>query len=365
MLSSNQKITLRQFQILFILEAFGTGFVVLPRLAANHAKQDAWLVALLLLVPGVFFVWMVSGTARHFGGEHFASYTKRLLSTPISALICFMLWAKILFCAGLELRLFGEIVRALLLNQTPFAAVYILILAVAAYVAALGIEARARLAEILIVLIAVPLTVLGAIALFSIDISNLMPALVTPPQNLARGVLSLGFIFTGIEFMWLAFPFLNNPREGHKAATRAISFAIILMAIITAFTLAKFGPLNVQVLQWPVLKMMDMLNIPGSLIARQEALILSFWMLSVFAFSAASLFYGAVLGRDKIGRGQHSHWVLFSAVIVCAVAMLPIGREQIYHLLHWIFVIFGLGFWVLLPIILTIARKLRTKGGTS
>jgi len=353
MLSANERITPRQFQILFLLEAFGTGFVVLPRLAAEHAGQDGWLVALLLLVPGLIFVTLVAGAAQGFGGERFTSYTRRLLSAPIAAVICLLLWVKILFCAGLELRLFGEIVRALMLRRTPSLAVFIVVLTVAAYAAARGIETRARLAEILTVVIAIPLAVIGAVAFFNVDFTNLMPALVTPPESLARGVLSLGFIFTGIEFIWLAFPYLNKPQEGRHAAVFIMAAAIILMTVITAFTLAKFGPNNVLVVQWPVLKMMDIL------ITRQEALILSFWMLSVFAFAAASLFYAAVLGRDQVNKGEHPWWVLACAVIIFAVAMIPFSTEQIYWMLDRIFLTFGLGFWVVLPILLMGLKKLR------
>jgi|GEM_PF-324448 len=352
MLSSNERITARQFQILFLIEAFGTGFIVMPRISAEYAGQDGWLVAMLLIVPGLIFVAMVSGVAKSFGNEKFTDYTRRLLSAPVAAVICLLLWFKILFCAGLELRLFGEIVRALLLENTPMPAVYIAVLAVAAYAAAKGIETRARLAEILIVVIAVPLVILGLVALFNIDLTNLMPALITPPEQLARGVLSLGFIFTGIEFIWLALPYLNKPQEGQKAAVSVMVFAGLLMAIITAFTIAKFGPLNTAALRWPALNMMDMLNVPGSLVSRQGALILSFWMLSVFAFMAASLFYGAVLGRDQTGKGKHLYWVLASALIICTVAMIPFSQEQIYRILNKIFLSFGLGFWLVLPIIL-------------
>ena len=358
MLSANERITPRQFQILFLLEAFGTGFVVMPRLAAGYAGQDAWLVVLLLLVPGLVFVALVSGTAKIFAGERFTSYTRRLLSAPIAFIVCLLLWVKILFCAGLELRLFGEIIRTLLLDRTPSLAVFITVLAVAAYAAAKGIETRARLAEVLIIIIAVPLLVLFVVAVFNVDFTNLTPALLSPPENLAMGVLSLGFILTGIEFIWLVFPYLNKPQEGQKAAVSIMAVTGLLMAVITAFTIAKFGPYNTQALQWPVLKMMDMLNIPGLMIARQEALVLSFWMLSVFAFMAASLFYAAVLGRDQIKKGEHPYWVLACALIICFVAMIPFSRDQIYYLLQWVFLTFGLGLWLALPIILIIMNKL-------
>jgi len=359
MLSANERITLRQFQILFVLEAFGTGFVVMPRIAAEYAAQDGWLVALLFVLPGLLFAAMVAGTAALFGNEHFEAYTRRLLSAPVSAIVCFILWAKIIFCAGLELKLFGEIVRSLLLGHTPVIAIYIVVLGVAAFAAAKGIEARARLAEVLIVIIAIPMIILGVVALLNIDLTNLMPVFVTPPKNLARGVIRLGFIFTGLEFMWLAFPYLNKPQNGRRAAVQAMAFAGVLMILITVVTLAKLGFYNTRNTEWPVLKLIDMLNVPGALLARQGALILSFWMLSVFAFASASLFYGATLGKSKVKRGKHIWWVIACAIIVCIVAMIPFSRVQIYWMLDRIFLTFGLGFWVGLPIILIIVNKLR------
>ena len=359
MLSANERITLRQFQILFVLEAFGTGFVIMPRIAAVYAKQDGWLVVLLFLLVGLFFVTIISGTARSFGNEHFESYTKRLLSAPVSALICVLLWAKILFCTGLELKIFGNIVRSLLLNRTPAVAIYIIILTVASYAAIKGIETRARLAEILIIIISIPLILLGVVAMLNIDFTNLLPMLVTPPTELARGVVRLGFIFTGLEFIWLVFPYLNKPQEGRRAAIQAMAFAGLVMTLITVVTLAKFGFYNTSSTEWPVLKLMDMLNIPGGIIARQGALILSFWMLSVFAFASASLFYGASLLKSKIKRGKHIWWVITCAVIVCIVALIPFTQAQVYWMLNRIFMTFGLVFWVVLPIILIVAKKLR------
>ena len=362
MLSSNERITPRQFQILFVLEAFGTGFVVMPRLAAGYSGQDGWLLVLLLAVPGLFFAGLIAGVAKGFGREPFALYTRKLLSAPLAAVVCLMLWAKILFCAGLELRLFGEIINSLLLERTPVLAVYITLLVVAGYAAYKGIETRARLAEILIVVIGVPMIILGIVALTnSMDFTNLMPALVTPPEDLLTGVMRLGFIFTGLEFIWLAMPYITRQDKSQKAVVSAMAFTIVLMAVITACTLAKFGLYNTRILQWPVLILADMITIPGSLIARQQALVLSFWMLSVFAFAAASLFYSAVLGRDQVGRGSHLGWVTASGIIVCVVAMVPFSTDQIYQLLDQIFWTFGLGFWVGLPVILYVMRKIRGK----
>jgi len=361
LLSANETITLRQFQILFILEAFGTGFIVLPRRAADYAGQDGWILALLLLVPGLIFTTLVGGIAGKFGSETFVSYTRRLLTSPIAFVLSMALWAKIIFCAGLELRLFGWIIRDLLLFRTPSVAVYITLLCVAAYAAYKGIETRARMAEILMMIIFLPFIALGIIALFNLDLSNLMPVMVTPPQDIALGLFRLGFMFTGLEFFFLAFPYLNKPREGRKVAMSAMIFVVALMTLITVAALAKFTAENTQAQPWPVLQMMDMLNIPGSIIERQSALILSFWMLSVFAFLSASLFYSAVLAREWGKQIRHGYWVVVCGIIVLCVALLPLSREQVFQLLDWVVLGFGLVFWVGLPILLWFITWLQKK----
>jgi len=268
---------------------------------------------------------------------------------------------KIIFFSGLELRLFGEIVGEILLERTPHPVIYAVVLLTGACAAYAGIEARARMAEIILAIMVLPVVILAMIALLNSNFPNLQPILITPPETFVFAMMRPEFVnyFTGLEFIWLAFPFLDNPRNGPKAAVYVTAAVGVFMAVTVALTLATFGPDNVLVQDWPVLKMMDMIAIPGVLIERQEALVLSIWMLSVFMFSAASLFYGAVLGQGIVKKGKHLAWVIGCAAAVFCVAVFPFERDRVFYLMDRVSMVSGLSFLFGLPILLMVAAKLR------
>ena len=57
----NNKISLRQVQVLLFLEIFGFGVTALPRRVAEHAAQDGWLS--VLLATGLVLLMVLAITA--------------------------------------------------------------------------------------------------------------------------------------------------------------------------------------------------------------------------------------------------------------------------------------------------------------
>lgn len=365
MLSANEKITTRQFQILILLETFGTGVIILPRRAAEYAAQDGWLIVAGLTALALLIGALLTSAARIFPSASFITYTRRILTRPVAYAAGICLLFKLLVGAGLELRLFADITRQTILKNTPMPAVCALMLLTAAYAAARGMETRARVGEILGYLVVLPLLLFFVIAFFDIDLSNLQPLLITPPGRIVSGTLRLGYIFTGLESLLLVFPYLNHTREGRRSALRAIALGGLLIVLITLITIAKFGPDDLAAQPWPVLRMMDMLNIPGSFIERQDALVFSFWIISLFMVMNAALFYGAVLFKDLCRRGRHDVFTVISAVIVLGLACLPLEPAFIYRLLDGLYGTFGVFYLLFFPLVLWITARLRgfTSGG--
>jgi len=363
MLADNGKITMRQLQILIILSAMGTGIIVLPRRVAEYAGQDGWLIVVGLVcvavLIGLLISASVSAATKHKPGAGFIEFTSHLLTRPVAYVIGIALWLKIVFAAGLELRIFMEITQGIMLPQTPITAVSITLLLVCAYAAAKGMETRARVAEILLGLMILPFLFLVGLSFFNTNFANLQPVLVTPPRDLARGILGLGFIFTGLECLLLVSPFTRKGKKLGRPVAGALAFAGSIIVIITLLTIAKFGQ-NVVNQPWPVIRMMDMINIPGSFVERQEVLMFSFWIISAFVIVNAMLFFGGLLVKD-IFRPKPKHMgVLVTMVAVFAVSVFPWGdTSRIYSVLDFMYMTSGVFFMVVLPLVLLVAAKLR------
>ena len=360
MLAANGKITMRQLQILIILSAMGTGVIVLPRRVAEVAGQDGWIIVAgliaLALAFGVLISAAVTAAAKHRPGAGFIELAGYLLSRPVAYICGIALWLKLVFSAGLELRVFMEITQAVMLPQTPLPAVSVAVLLVCAYAAAKGMEARARVAEVFFAIMALPFVFLIALAFFDTNFSNLQPVLVTPAQDLTRGILRLGFIFTGLECLLLVSPFVRKGRHMGRHVAAALAFAGAVILLITVLTIAKFGP-GVANQPWPVLRMMDMLNIPGSFIERQEALMFSFWIITAFAIGNTMLFFGGLLVKDMFKPKAKHQGVIVTMGAVFAVSVFPWG--DVYPVLDFIYMTGGVFFMVVLPVVLLVAAKLR------
>jgi len=361
MLAANGKITMRQLQILIVLGALGTGVIVLPRRVAEFAGQDGWVIVIGLIVLAVAVGWLISAAVtaatQAKPGAGFIAFTGHLLTRPVAYVCGLALWVKLVLSAGLELRVFMEITQAVMLPQTPMLAVSIAVLAVCAYAAIKGMETRARVAEILFAVMALPFIFLVGLAFFDTDFSNLQPVLVTQPPQLLNGILRLGFIFTGLECLLLVSPFLRKDKHMGKHVASALAFAGGIILLITVLTIAKFGH-GVAAQPWPVLRMMDMLNIPGSFIERQEALMFTFWIITAFAIGNMMLFFGGLLVKDMFKMQTRHLGVITTAAAVCAVSVFP--WRDVYRVLDFMYMTAGVFFLVVLPVILLIAAKARS-----
>ena len=369
MLSINEKITLRQLQALIIISAMGTGVIVLPRRAAEYAGSDGWMIVLGLVVLAMAIGALISTAARLRPADTFINSTGYFLSRPVAYTFGAVLWLKLVVTAGLELRIFMLVVQEVLLKHTPLSIVSITMLVISAYAAVKGIETRARLAEVLLALMILPFMALIVIALLDMDWSNLQPVFTTPPITLLEGSLRLGFMFTGLECLLLVSPYISEEKKMRKAVITSLGFAGIIITLITMLTMAKFGR-GVADQPWPVLRMMDMLNLPGAFIERQEALVFSFWIITTFAFINALLFFGGVLIKDVFQPQKSTHhpsranriWqagVLVTAFAVFIVSCISWDAHDIYRRLDAIYLYLGVFYLVILPVILILASKFR------
>lgn len=362
MLAANGKITIRQLQILILLSAMGTGIIVLPRRVAEFAGQDGWMVVVGLITLAVLIGALISAAltaaTKHKPGAGFIEFTGYLLTRPVAYICGIALWIKLVFSAGLELRVFMEITQAVMLPQTPIPAVSIAVLLVCAYAAAKGMETRARVAEVLFAIMALPFIFLIVLAFFDTNFSNLQPVMVTSAQNLLQGILRLGFIFTGLECLLLVSPFVKKCKNMGRHIAVALGFAGAIILLITVLTIAKFGP-GVVSQPWPVLRMMDMLNIPGSFIERQEALMFSFWIITAFAIGNTMLFFGGLLVKDMFKpKGKHLG-VIVTGGAAFTVSIFP--WNDVYPILDFIYLTGGVFFMVVLPVVLLIVAKIRSR----
>ena len=362
MFSVNNKISIRQFQILLLLDIFGIGFLIIPRISAEFLAHEGFIAVLIATIMAIICAFIMASLLNMFPNKSFYEYSSIIITKPIALILTIGLFLAIILHISFELMVFSQIVKEVMLYKTPLWAISIMILLVSSYAAIAGIELRARLSELLVFIVLIPLIIVFTKAAFDIDFKNVMPLIANKGENYIKGGFAALSIFVGIYTILLSYPYLNNKKSAKKAAISIITLSGIFMALITLITISYFGPVGVTKHAWPTLEMINVTTLPGSIIERQEALMMSFFVVSIFAIINSGLFFSSVILKTVVKKGKHKYYVLTSMIIVFVISLVFNNAQQIYDVREFLFSGFAIFYMVIIPILLLIISKLRKLG---
>ncbi|MCL1925223.1 MAG: spore germination protein [Defluviitaleaceae bacterium] len=352
----NDKISAKQLNILMITSIFGTGIIILPRLAFEKAGFSSFLFVALAGFFAFICAFIIKSLINLFPDKSFYEYCSIIIGKPIAFLLTIGFVTRLVIHIVLTIKLFLEITKYIMLPNTPFWIISFAILVVSAFGASKGYEARGAMAEIFMPIVIIPILVIYVFAMFHLDYNSLL-SLINSLSNLnllnepiISNTLFLLYAFTGVELLLLARPYVNKKIK----IWPAISILTFIMVFVTIITHLRFGEYTIS-LQWPVIDMMDITEIPGAFIQRQGALMMSFFIISIFSITNACLFFSSLLMKSVFKKGSHGFYVLLIAVLCFALLFINI---DIYDLLHKSFLTFGIAYMFVIPLVLFIVAKL-------
>ncbi|GHU74537.1 hypothetical protein FACS1894188_03050 [Clostridia bacterium] len=341
MILSNNKISVRQLQILLILDICGAGLIDVPKIAANYGSGYAWVCVAVSTVAAAICAYILTVAANLCGNASFYEYLRKAFSTPFAIVCVVPLVIKMILSASLILNKFCGGINAL--HKIPIYLTTLFMLLICAYAARKNAETRGRLGETLFVAAIVPLLVAVLYAL--LNSGTLAPTPVPPPQDVLSGGLSELPSFYGIEFLLFCTPFVNGKKLG-KPCVGAVCAVGVLFCVITYVTVCKLGYANAARLDFPVIRMANTLP---TLFCGQDTAMLYFWTVTGFAAISGNLFFSNAALRGIAKRGEY---VLGLCVLVFLCSRLP------YNLINAL--AYGLNVWiyVLCLILIIFSRKL-------
>ncbi|WP_336785524.1 GerAB/ArcD/ProY family transporter [Paenibacillus sp. MMO-177] len=174
---ANEKLTIRQMTMWFILYQLGSAFLVLPSNLASIAKQDAWIALCIVLVVQLGMVMLYGGIAKQLNGLPFEQYLQTLFGLRFGKLflLLFTLMYPLLILS-LVLRDLADYITTVILPETPMPVIFVLMLGAVIYVVYCGVSTIGRAAEVLFFLV-MGLLALGYVPLIpKMSVNNLLPA---------------------------------------------------------------------------------------------------------------------------------------------------------------------------------------------
>ena len=318
------KISARQLRRIIFIEMFGAGALSVPALACYRGQNGFWSLVFygIFLAGAVAFFVIFSG--KIINGENLEN---RKISFPdflpqpvkIIYIIRFLINAVALF------YFFGKTIQTVYMPESSFLFILLPAAILLWYSLYTTLQKRARFLELIFPWIIT--TFIIAVILSFIGIEKAMQ--IGNAGELWQGILSdnifqsmgnaylLLLCSSPIEFLLFLRPAAEE--KGNKTVWSIITATVgtfLCNAVFCFLAVRTLGPTLTSQSEWPVIKMMQLIRMPGGFLERFDILPVVFWILCMMAVLSGYLYYSWRLCLDT-SKQKGIHFLFTGIVIIC------------------------------------------------
>ncbi len=362
-MSSNWKISPRQFKILVVLYFVGSSILLAPGSAATNAKQDAWIASILSLIISTLLVCLYNAVGNRTSNMTLIEYTEKLLGKWIGLVVSLLFIFYLFFNCSLLVFTFGDFVTTQIMPETPIQFTNLLFVIVVVYGTRLGLEAFSRTAEILYPWV-IGLLIIFLVFLFpELEFENIQPVYEYGMKPIIRGTLSYtSFSTLPLIGLMMIFPScVNNQKEANKSFIKGTFIAGSIMFIVTTFCILVLGHDITARNAFPSYALAKKISL-GDFIERIEAIIAIIWVITMF-YRIILLFYGSVIGISQVLKLKDYRSLTLPLGMILVVFSLIVYPNSTYAF-EWdakIWLPYVLTYSFFLPLLLLIVSYFRNK----
>ncbi len=297
---------------------------LLPGLCADISGRAAWLCPLAALPFLLLTAWLVKKLAMNAAeDENLGALIKRGLGPYAGAAVLIIYAVWLAFYAGFSLRSSASRFIYTIYPGAPpwpFVASGLIMGLIAALSKTRALARASELFRWTLVLALVPILLLG---ILEMDVKSLGPVYLSDALPVLEGALpALGagaFLIVNIGFL--------DRGPGSLRRGRFSAFSCVLMALIVAVTVGRFGHELTAQLTYPFFALVRNTSLSGVSV-RIEALVTALWVFSDFVLFTFALSAAADCLRLSFGCGN-AKWTIWLCALLAGVTAVLIAPDSV------------------------------------
>ena len=275
---SNKNSTLltpNQLYALLIGFTSGVGILSLPNFLVKYTYQDSWIAAILggtyPLYIGVLAIYI----SRKFPKDNILAISKKKCGSFIGGLLNFIFMTYFIFNYVVITAGFNNVSRVYINPYLSSDKIVITITAAAIIAACAGIKVLGKLNEVIYYILLI-IIILCSMAFPKGSIKNLFPVFQSNGVDILNGIEASMFSYSGIEAIFLLYPFVNDSAKIKKTVMKFIIVIVIIYTYITFITIYYFSSDIILKNFWSFVEVAESVNI--SVIASFKYLFVFLWI---------------------------------------------------------------------------------------
>ncbi|MFD2333554.1 GerAB/ArcD/ProY family transporter [Cohnella sp. GCM10020058] len=358
---TDDKITNSQAVVFLTNTVLGAGILTMPSGITQEMKTpDSWLTILIGGLIVLLAVFLMVKLCQQFPGQTVFQFSARIVGKFPGGLLSLLLILYFLTIAGFEIRSLAEVTLFFLLEGTPIWAVIVPFIWVGCYLVTGGINAIARVYQIVFPITIFVLLVSFGVSFRLFDLDNLRPVLGSGISPVLRGLKSSILVFTGCEVVMTITAFMQYPKQAVKAMLGGISIPFGLYMLTIIFVVGGLSIDTVITSAWPTIDLIRSFEVTGFFVERLEFPLMVIWLMQMFC-NFCSFFFQSSLGVSQLFKFSYPAVIFGMVPIIFLAALIPKSLQDVFTLGGTIGTM-GLWLFGLVPVLLSLVWLVRTKG---
>ena len=187
-----------------------------------------------------------------------------------------------------------------LVENISFYLVLLLILLLAFYGMAGGIEGRARVYEMLFWFLMIPLFLMLFAACREVKPAYWSPVFVADGKEMLNGSYYVFFCYSMVSIVLFLKEYVSDDKKHISAAEKAVGFSGGVFAVLYLILLGLFGVDALAQMKFPAVTMMSRVQVTGGFLKRTDAFMFSIWFFTLYAMLNSMVFYSGNLAAKVI-----------------------------------------------------------------
>lgn len=299
MFSENNQISGRQVFRLLTYDFLGMGTLLLPTMLADTAGRDG----IFCILAGILDTFLYLKLLRYLLKGMKTSYPD-FLKQKCGKICGYVLWGGyflyFILMASYTAYLFSTLMLNGLVENVSFYLVLLLILLLAFYGMAGGIEGRARVYEILFWFLMIPLFLMLFAACREVKPAYWSPVFVADGKEVLSGSYYVLFCYSMVSIVLFLKEYVADRKKCVGAAEKAVWFSGGVFAALYLILIGLFGVEALAQMKFPAVTMMSRVQVTGGFLKRTDAFMFSIWFFTLYAMLNSMVFYSGNLAAKVI-----------------------------------------------------------------
>ena len=363
MFSENNQISGRQVFRLLTYDFLGMGTLLLPTMLADTAGRDG----IFCILAGILSTFLYLKLLRYLLKGMKTSYPD-FLKQKCGKVCGYVLWGGyflyFILMASYTAYLFSTLMLNGLVENISFYLVLLLILLLAFYGMAGGIEGRARVYEMLFWFLMIPLFLMLFAACREVKPVYWSPVFVADGKEVLSGSYYVLFCYSMVSIVLFLKEYVADRKKCVGAAEKAVWFSGGVFAALYLILIGLFGVEALAQMKFPAVTMMSRVQVTGGFLKRTDAFMFSIWFFTLYAMLNSMVFYSGNLTEKVIrdcggyleGKKRMLPYLIL-LLLVYGVAVLFYRNQQILDSVTFLLWKIGTPFVVGVPVLLCLTGE--------